>query len=202
MAVDATLQAIAKRYRVSLDAPSPIRLKASRTDLPALCRSLGFTAGAEIGVWKGQYSKLFCEAGLAWTCVDPWQSYPAYDDNKNKPDEIHQAFLKATATLSPYGATFLRMPSVDAAKLVPDQSLDVVYIDGNHIAEFVRADVEAWLPKVKPGGLICGHDYRVNPKKPFIQVKQAIDRYTSEHAIALWFLFAGDRSPSFLWVVE
>ena len=197
-----TLQAISDRYRVSMRSPYPIQLNASRKDLPLLCASLGFTNGAEVGVWKGEYSRLFCEAGLHWTCVDPWKEYPEYDDNKNNPIQINNAFLKATETLHPYRTTFLRMPSVDGAGFVPDRSLDVVYLDGNHTADFVRADVEAWAPKVRSGGLVAGHDYRINPRKPFIQVKQTIDRYTEDHQIAPWFIFAGDSSPSWMWVAE
>ena len=200
--MNATLQAIAARYQVSLDAPSPIKLNAKRTDLPRLCLSLGFTKGAEVGVWKGEYSRLFCEVGFEWTCVDPWIAYPEYADNKNNASQIANAFALASDTLKPYRPTFLRMPSVDGARLVPDGSLDIVYLDGNHTAPFVRADVEAWAPKVRPSGLDAGHDYRMNPNKPFIQVKQAIDRYTADHQIAPWFIFAGDSSPSFLWVAE
>lgn len=202
MEVAKTLQAIADRYKVSLDPPYPIRLNAIRTDLPALCRSLGFTSGAEVGVWKGEYSKLFCQAGLDWTCVDPWECYAEYDDNKNKPHEIAEAYAKALATLGPMGASFIRKPSTEGATYVPDRSIDIVYLDGNHTTKFVRADVEAWAPKVRSGGVCCGHDYRINPAKPFIQVKQAIDKYTAEHRIAPWFIFTGDRSPSFMWVVD
>ena len=197
-----TLQAIAARYRVTLTPPYPIALQASRKDLPSLCLALGHTTGAEVGVWKGEYSRAFCEAipGLQWTCVDPWAPYAEYRDNKNQQDLIDHAFGKATAALRPYAVRFLRMYSEDAAPLVPDQSLDVVYLDGNHEAAFVRQDLALWTPKVRSGGLVAGHDYRVNKHKPHIQVKDAVDRYTAEHGIAPWFIFAGDRTPSFLWV--
>lgn len=40
-----------------------------------------------------------------------------------------------------------------------DEQLDFVYIDGNHRYEYVKMDIELYLPKVKKGGIICGHDF-------------------------------------------
>ena len=37
---------------------------------------------------------------------------------------------------------------------------DFIYIDGNHSYDFVKADLEAWWPKLKSGGAICGDDYQ------------------------------------------
>ncbi|WP_263408895.1 class I SAM-dependent methyltransferase [Terriglobus tenax] len=49
--------------------------------------------------------------------------------------------------------------STDTAKQFEDGSLDFVYIDACHQYKKVKQDIEAWLPKVKPGGTIAGHDY-------------------------------------------
>lgn len=48
-----------------------------------------------------------------------------------------------------------------------DKSLDAVYIDENHIYERVKIDIEHWLPKIKDGGIICGHDYIDRPEHNF-----------------------------------
>ena len=53
----------------------------------------------------------------------------------------------------------MRMNSVDAAKMIADKSLDMIFIDADHHYEAVLEDVIAWVPKVKMSGLITGHDY-------------------------------------------
>lgn len=195
-------QVISLRCHAKINAPYPVRLDISRKDLPRLCRGLGFASGAEIGVWKGEYSLAFCKAGFSWTCVDPWRPYAEYRDNKNQQELIDMAYEEAMAKLGPYRPRILRMTSAEAAVLVPDRSLDVIYLDGNHESAFILQDLDLWIPKVRSGGLCVGHDYRLNPAKPHIEVKRAIDQYTASHGIEPWAITAADRTPSFLWVVD
>jgi hypothetical protein len=181
-----------------------------RADLPAFTRWMGFTRGAEVGVWRGAFSAHFCveNPDLHMLCVDPWISYPEWNDPKNLPPLpksealIAGAYQEAQARLGPLNCTIARAFSVDAAATVPDASLDFVYIDGNHVYDAVMADLQAWAPKVRSGGFVAGHDYRVFPNKPMIQVKAAVDDYTRQHGIDPWYLLAGERTPSFLWVVS
>ena len=53
----------------------------------------------------------------------------------------------------------IKKTSIEAAKDFEDSSLDAVYIDAEHDEVSVREDIKAWRPKIKPGGLLCGHDY-------------------------------------------
>lgn len=55
--------------------------------------------------------------------------------------------------------TYIRTNSLEAAKLFKDEALDFVYIDADHSLKAVKADYNAWKLKVRPGGIISGHDY-------------------------------------------
>lgn len=69
------------------------------------------------------------------------------------------------------GINVTHAQSVDAAAAYQDASIDVVYLDADHSYKAVAADIVAWLPKVRPGGFIAGHDYH----NGFLEVKRAVD---------------------------
>ena len=62
--------------------------------------------------------------------------------------------------------------SVPISAEFENESLDLVFIDGDHSYEGCKADIEAWLPKLRSGGVLAGHDYG---HKRFPGVKQAVD---------------------------
>lgn len=68
----------------------------------------------------------------------------------------------------------VKCSSVEAAKHYPDNSLDAVFIDADHTYEAVLADIQAWYPKVKVGGIITGHDFSFNPAFPYPGVAKAV----------------------------
>jgi len=74
--------------------------------------------------------------------------------------------------------TFVQGWSDAVAKQFDDESLDLVFLDADHSEEWVLRDLEAWLPKLRLGGVICGHDYgsRHHPG-----VKRAVDRVFRDH---------------------
>lgn len=185
-----------------LDGDGPIRVPdCGRGDLVRVLARMGATTGAEIGVWEGKFSETLCAGinDLHLYAVDPWAPYAAYRERKNDKQRLDEAYRSTCELLAPFHATVLRMTSLDAARQVPDRSLDFVYIDGNHEASHVAADLAAWAPKVRVGGLVAGHDYFQNPKKPFIQVVPVVNRFTAERSIAPWFVLAKDKSPSYVW---
>ena len=52
----------------------------------------------------------------------------------------------------------LQLPSIRAAPLFADRSVDVVFIDGDHGAQAVLYDLCVWHRKVRRGGILAGHD--------------------------------------------
>lgn len=118
---------------------------------------VGSADGGSICVFKEMYP----EAQMI--AVDPWYC------NSNYGEEVFLGFLENVSKFN--DVAFLRMASLDAASLFCENSLDFVYIDSIHTYEMVRADIGAWLPKVKKGGWIGGHDYSEN----FPGVIQAAD---------------------------
>lgn len=55
--------------------------------------------------------------------------------------------------------TPMKMTSIEASEKFKDKTVDFIFIDGAHDYDSVKEDIDAWLPKVKSGGLICGDDY-------------------------------------------
>lgn len=127
--------------------------------------------GAEIGVWQGKTScrLLAARAKLKLIMVDPWIApkkdssyYKSGDDNARKSKEQHNKDYRTTMKKIAFArnrAQVFKMTSQKAAELVKDNSLDFVFVDGDHSYEGVKLDCILWMPKIRKGGIICGHDY-------------------------------------------
>lgn len=118
--------------------------------------------GAEIGVKDGKttcYLLGHCP-GLHMVAVDPWEPQPESGDfgYLDWPHEDHEIQFRMRA--SKYGTRIgiIKATSIEASGLMGDRAFDFVFLDGDHSYEAVKADIEAWLPKVREGGMICGHD--------------------------------------------
>lgn len=174
-----------------------------RKQLRAWWKAIGVQQVAEIGVWEGAFARTICEeVGAFVHAVDPWSPQPGYIERKNDAGRLDRALARTQEALKPFQHRIVRATSLDAAKTFADGSLDACYIDGNHLRDHVTADINAWLTKVKQGGVISGHDYNIDQgRKDFIQVADAVDAYTAKHNVPVWFVFAADKSPSWAWVV-
>lgn len=182
---------------------SPIILKETRLDLCHRFTDQGFQRGAEIGVWEGAFSEQLCRTipNLQLVCVDPWHAYDAYgSEKKNNQARLDAAYQIASDRLLPFDCELLRMTSEAASALIPDGSLDFVYLDGNHAKPFIEADLVLWSPKVRSGGIVAGHDYELTERHARIQVKAAVDAFTGLHQIAPWYVLAAEKAPSYFWV--
>jgi len=158
---------------------------------------MGFTKGAEIGVADGRNALTLCQAipNLDLLCVDPWMTYRG--NRRGGPQEQHDGnYLKAQERLKPYRVTFTRAMSAEVAKDTLRESLDFVYIDGNHAESFVFADLALWSQRVRAGGVVAGHDFY---EFAHAGVVDAVVRYTTLYGITDWHV-CDEREPSFWWV--
>lgn len=126
---------------------------------------------AEIGVWRGELSERLLQlpALTQLLMVDPWEPsvlqtgegrwFVCGPGNTTVEMEESYGYAQKVATRAGGRACIIRRPSVDAAQDVPDGSLAAVLIDAQHFTDQVIADIRAWLPKLRPGGLIVGDDY-------------------------------------------
>lgn len=120
--------------------------------------------GIEIGVQKGEFSKEILSKwdGQKLYLVDCWSHQDDYDDIANKPDEEQYGNYQETLrNIEPYKerTEIVKKFSNEAANSFPDNFFDFIYIDANHSYESVKEDLELWYPKLKTGGLFCGHDF-------------------------------------------
>lgn len=76
--------------------------------------------------------------------------------------EVEPNFRKNMKPFEGYFRAMFGGDSFDRAKDFKDKSIDFCFIDANHNYEFVSRDIAAYLPKMKPGGVIAGHDYNMS----------------------------------------
>jgi predicted O-methyltransferase YrrM len=148
-----------------------------RNFLLQMAEKYGWRTGAEIGVLAGwtHWYLLDKRPELSMIAVDSWQTRSGscvYGDA----ERIAAAQATFNATSKRYGSRsrVINEDSISAAAQVEDGSLDFVFIDGDHTYEACKRDIIAWLPKVKDGGWITGHDYHEFPG-----VKKAVDESLS-----------------------
>lgn len=174
--------------------PLDIGQVASRKDImKALPRGL---VGAEVGVWRGTFSQVilkYCCPKILYL-FDNWfegtdKGTYAYDEPIKCLHAVRGMMVRNRRAII---AGVLRplcglSPAVSA--LLPDEHLDFVYIDASHDYESHKADLAAWVPKVRPGGLIACHDYNMEGcseafwNRQAWGVGRAVREYCAEHGI-------------------
>lgn len=203
MTRDAVIAALRQHYRGFEhvdqfdDDHAALEIPWSRDDeLPVFWRTAGYRSVVEIGVERAHYTKHLLNAlpDAKVYGVDPWLAYSGYREHVTQ-EKLDAFYEEAQQRLAPYGdrATLIRAASVEAAAGFANESLDVAYIDGNHTLPYVIPDLAAWWPKVRSGGMVCGHDYG---RRRVGHVREAVIAWTNAYDIHPWFLFTKDRSWS------
>lgn len=123
---------------------------------------------AEIGVWNGGFSGVILEVTqpTELVLIDPWdllsaQGEEEWTHKKHQNNEFMRGMFENVSK------NYAHLPNIsirkgfsaDVLASFPDDYFDWLYIDGNHLYEFVRKDIEISFKKVRPGGIIAGDDY-------------------------------------------
>ena len=181
----------------------PIEMMPHRGQL--ICELLGDRdrqwQGAEVGVFEGQTSALLLRAlpRLRLWMVDRW-IVPEPGDRYFQDPYIHcvsrqqmETALTTAVRLTDFARDrrhILFTDQVTAATCVPDGELDFVFVDSDHSREGTLEAIQAWSPKLRPGGLLIGHDLDY---PGFPGVRAAV-----EETAASWKL-PWDQGPDYTW---
>ena len=124
---------------------------------------------------------------IAITGVDPYfkDEYDGYQKAEEHGDKAQKSFDKLFRSVlkkcKQRKIKIMRMTSTQAAKHFPDNSLDLVFIDALHTYKDVNDDIDAWYPKIRPGGTVSGHDYSIK----YMGVVRAVNERFGEDNIAV-----------------
>jgi predicted O-methyltransferase YrrM len=126
----------------------------------------------EIGTFRGDFAHAFLLrwSGLMLYCIDPWESVEGYEHqakilvNIGGSSDRENDYVATMRKLDnwKHRSTLVRASSEDAVVSFQDNSVDFVYIDGDHRYEMVKKDLALWWPKIRQGGVIAGHDIVCN----------------------------------------
>ena len=128
----------------------------------------------EVGAWKGKSTAYMCveiansDKNINFFCVDTWEG--SKEHTAAEVMSLYQIFMTNMKALKNYFTPY-KMTSLQAATLFDNNSCDFVFIDASHEYCDVKDDIDAWLPKIKSGGILAGHDYDDN----WPGVKQAVN---------------------------
>jgi predicted O-methyltransferase YrrM len=135
------------------------------------------SAIVEIGSYCGASGSIIAEhfPNSIIFCTDLWEKYvedcSVYDMDKQELELKEAEAIFDTVVLKYPNIIKNKVSSRDFALNTADNSIDLIYIDGNHSYSAVKEDLEIWFPKIKSGGYITGHDFF------WPSVRQALDEF-------------------------
>jgi hypothetical protein len=155
---------------------------------------------AEIGVEYGGYTQTYYNDSLEIHLIDMWQTEGNDFYFTQHPGQVERGYDKILKTYSDKkNVKIVKMKSDEAALLYEDEYFDWVYLDADHSYEAVINDIKNWLPKVKKGGVLSGHDFNPSTDHPYHEkfgVNKAVfevfgDRFflTNELNFQSWYIY-------------
>ena len=118
----------------------------------------------EVGSWKGMTTSVLAKTVKDYNgsvyAIDHWkgQQFAPHHIRQTEKVDVLTVFRDNMQILGLDNVYPFVSPSLKAVDLFKDDSLDMIFIDADHIYEFVKKDIQLWYPKVKKGGILCGHD--------------------------------------------
>jgi len=169
----------------------------SRDELPVFFKEMCYNIGVEVGIWEGEYTEKFCKEGIKMYGIDPWKA-------RGRQSQVQQdaRCLRAIERLKPYDCEVIRKRSAQCVTDFKDESLDFVYIDGDHSYRFVVEDIREWSKKVRKGGIVSGHDYAcTDPQinslpqryRKHEEVGRAVDEYVEANGIENFYILGRSK---------
>ncbi|MBL1435353.1 MAG: class I SAM-dependent methyltransferase [Rhodobacteraceae bacterium] len=120
---------------------------------------------AEVGVWRGAFAahQLQYSSGIKhYTMIDPWRQLPEWNKPANQDDTFFEdvyAEAMACTDFAKDKRSVIRCTTKEAAPQIAPESLDMVYIDGDHTLRGITIDLMLMYEKLRPGGLLGGDDF-------------------------------------------
>lgn len=153
-----------------------------RRDLHKLIPDIFNAVCVELGVAEGYFSQDILSWGVAKLySVDLWESHPEIPGDVGNDQPWHTLnYEAAKKRLQPYGerSIILRGYTTAMAGYIGEE-LDFVNVDACHSYACVRADIEAYWPKLKGGGIMAFHDHEM----PQYGVKQAVAEFAAANRL-------------------
>jgi SAM-dependent methyltransferase len=163
-----------------------------RKDLYKIFAELGLKTGCEVGVFRGRNAREMFRRipDLKLFGVDPFIDAPT-SSRHHKIPRFERNERNTMERMAGRDFTLKKGFSEVVVQEFPYSSLDFVYIDGDHSYDYVMTDIILWARRVRPGGIVSGHDYLL-PKKYDgrldLNVKQAVDDYLKIHRINNFYI--------------
>lgn len=157
------------------------------------------TTYVEIGIAMGFHIETIAKKFSTVKCygIDPYVPYDPTDSfndiGKIEPSlSVQENFdlfcSSVTGRLGKYSNfNHIRQSSDSAFKLFQDESIDLIFVDGDHTYEAVKKDCNLWWSKLKSGGIMCWDDYA------WPGVKQAVDEFAADNDIELKAITKNNR---------
>ena len=149
----------------------------------------------ELGTWRGRslcsLADVLVEKSMKAVGIDTFMGTPSEVENGDYKEVHTQDVLKLfTDDLDRLGirdrVQVIKGDTVSSATQFADNTFDLIFVDADHSYKCCKADITTWLPKLKKGGIIAGHDY-VRGKDVVTVVKEVLGKVNKFAESAVWW---------------